>query len=148
MTDQFYSYTGAHNVIFYRGGEGWVYEEDGARVSEILNEHAHNCVVYIQELPELQKRNLLAFLDSTRAKPWSDKARRQHSSSDFYYVENGEYAATSGKNWARRFTTPYVVAVVLEASMKTPLSTIDGYQEQGTTLGYGIEGYISRHARV
>ena len=36
----------AHKVIYHRGGEGWVYEETGVRVSEILNEHAHNCVVY------------------------------------------------------------------------------------------------------
>ena len=36
----------AHNVVRHSGGVGWVYEENGVHVSEILNEHAHNCVVY------------------------------------------------------------------------------------------------------
>jgi sialidase-1 len=38
--------TDAHNVIRHSGGAGWVYEENGVHVSEILNEHAHNCVAY------------------------------------------------------------------------------------------------------
>lgn len=102
----------------------------------------------ICKLPELQKRNLLAFLDAIPAKPWTDEARKQYSCSNFYYVEDGESAMTCGMNWVRSSTTPYVVAVVPEAAMRTPLSTIDGYREQGTTLGKGIERYLSRHVRA
>lgn len=92
-------------------------------------------------LSKEQKEKQMAFLETLGARQMTKEAQKTQSMNQFHYTLRESNPLTA-PGWAINHTTPEVIALTLEVNMNTPLSTREGYREQGVTLGRGIARYF------
>ena len=102
---------------------------------------------FICPLPTLlrsdrQRENQSAFLSQFENSTMTGEIKKTQSMDKFYHSLR-EINQQSAAGWVGLHTGSATVAVTLEVNMLTTMSTAQGYQKQGRTLGAGIARYFS-----